>query len=274
MLTALTHFWASTINGFQHHLIADKQQPVFNAAYSLKQSGLDIPLERSLVVYDMTNIMDEFEFIFRHHIGGSVYKNYAISGQAAGQTITPGLPEWSKLSEPIFTPSTKEDIGHDINVDAEYYFHRHSGDEAREFVAMLKNFYTLAYEYAEKKGILILDTKFEGSSVLGIIGDEFLTPDSSRFCDAEDWKEAMKTGRKPKFLDKQFVREWAMKLETPFGQTGIHKLDPSNPEHLTFVHSLPVPAAIIQATTEKYLEIFYRLTGQHLPQYQKEMMGV
>lgn len=139
---------------------------------------------------------------------------------------------------------------------------------------MLKNFYTIAYSFAEKRGILILDTKFEGSSALGIIGDEFLTPDSSRFCDAYDWKEAMATGRKPKFLDKQFVREWAMTKETPFGVTGINKLDPSNPEHVAFVHSVPVPQEIIAATTEKYLEIFYRLTGLHLSEYQKKMMGV
>lgn len=273
VLTALTHFWGNTFDCFPHHLIKSEFDPLYNGAYDLKKKYPSIPLERCLLVKDLTGELDGYELIFRMHIGGSVYSVYIKTGIVAGQKTTPGLPEWSKLKIAVFTPSTKAETGHDINVDAKTYFDD-SGRKGREFIKMLRDFYAAAYQYAKKQGILILDTKFEGSSSLNIIGDEFLTPDSSRFCDVNDWKKAMKTGSKPKFMDKQFVRNWGMKIETPFGFTGINNLDPENEEHVDFVHSLDIPAEIIDQTSEKYLEIFYRLTGMKLADYQKEMMGV
>ncbi|MCX6797892.1 MAG: hypothetical protein NTX66_01565 [Candidatus Falkowbacteria bacterium] len=275
VLTALTHFWGNTLDAFFTHLRKSDIEPLYNAAYDFRRlKGIAIPLERCLIVYDLSNELDGYELIFRAHIGGSVYSVYIKTGIVAGQAITPDLPEWSKLEKPVFTPSTKAESGHDINVDADVYFEAY-GDTGQGFIKTLQDFYAAAYEYAEKQGILILDTKFEGSSRLGLIGDEFLTPDSSRFCDAEDWKQAMATpGVKPKFMDKQFVREWGMKIQTPFGVTGINKLDPENLEHLDFVHSLEVPADVIKTTTGKYLEIFFRLTNMTLDDYQREMMGV
>lgn len=273
VLTALTHFWGNTFDCFPHHLIKGQFEPVYNAAYDLKKQYPGIPLERCLLVEDLSGELDGYELIFRMHIGGSVYSVYIKTGIVAGQKTTPDLPEWSKLKVAAFTPSTKEESGHDVNVDAKTYFNA-AGKKGRAFVKTLRDFYAAAYQYAKGQGILILDTKFEGSSSLGIIGDEFLTPDSSRFCDVDDWKKAMKTGSKPKFMDKQFVRNWGMKIETPFGCTGINNLDPENEEHVDFVHSLEIPAEIIEQTTDKYLEIFSRLTGMKLEEYQKEMMGV
>ena len=273
VLTALTHFWGNTFDVFPHHLVKSQLEPLYNGAYDLKKKLPGVPLERCLLVQDLSGELDGYELIFRMHIGGSVYSAYIKTGIVAGQKTTPGLPEWSKLKMAVFTPSTKEESGHDINVDAKTYFNA-AGKKGRAFVKTLRDFYAAAYQYAKGQGILILDTKFEGSSSLGIIGDEFLTPDSSRFCDVDDWKKAMKTGSKPKFMDKQFVRNWGMKIETPFGCTGINNLDPESEEHVDFVHSLEIPADIVEQTTEKYLEIFSRLTGMKLADYQKDMMGV
>ncbi|HDH31739.1 MAG TPA: hypothetical protein ENH26_03125, partial [Candidatus Wolfebacteria bacterium] len=133
-------------------------------------------------------------------------------------------------------------------------------------VEMFETIYTAAYNYAKKRGILILDTKFEGDEV---IADEVITPDSSRFTTIDDWEKAMTEGRDPIFYDKEPVRQWGKAIETPFGSTGIHKLDPENADHVKFVHELEVPAEIIEETTNRYLDIFQKITDSDLDDYQK-----
>lgn len=263
VLTAISHFWmTSVLSGYPNHLIgcSEKIAPV-NA------------VKRSLLVVNLKNEMDDSELIFRHHIGGSVYVGYQKTGKAGGQDLEPGLKKWSKLPEPLFTPSTKEDVGHDMNIDAASYFQK-MGQPGHDFVAMLKQAYSEAYEYAASRGILILDTKFEGSSSKMIIADEILTPDSSRFVDDNDWQQAMDQKREPKFLDKEIVRSWGKSVETPFDVVGINNLDPTNAEHLSFVHGLKIPEEITEELSNTYLNIFERLTGFSLEQYQKEKMNI
>ncbi len=255
ILTALTEFWLTQVLAeFPNHLLPSIAHPRENFAYDLKEIFHDIPINRCLAVEEVE--IPPYEMIFRHHLGGSVFKRYEETGIAGGQKLPSGLPKWNYLDQPLFTPSTKAKDGHDINISADDYYEA-MGEKGRESVKMFKDIYIKAYAFARGKGILILDTKFEG---LDIIADEILTPDSSRFTTKEDWEKAMKEKRDPIFYDKEVVRQWGKTVKTPFGTTGIHTLDPENPEHIAFVHSLEVPAEIIERTSDRYLSILYRLT--------------
>ncbi len=282
VLTALTHFWLTKIfKNLNHHLVQSDMVDGFNFAYDLHEKFSELPIERCLVVKDLTSTMYPFEMIFRHHIGGSVYNKYKETGMAGGQNLPPNLPKWSKLKMPIFTPSTKEEVGHDINVDADYFFKEMEKkglrEEALEAVGLLAGAYGRAYEYAEERGIVILDTKFEVAGLT--FADEILTPDSSRFAYKTDWEQAMKEGRDPYFMDKQPVRDLGSKIETPFYNgdkkvVGINKLDPGNQEHMDFVHGLSWPKEVTEGTTKRYLDLFKAITGQDLESYQVNEMGV
>lgn len=277
VLTALTHFWLTeALENINHHLWSSDITPNLNWAHDLKKHIPDLPLERSLVVKDMSKFVWPFEMIYRHHIGGSVFKKYQETGTAGGHKLPPGLAKWSKLEKPIFTPSTKEEIGNDINVDANFFHDEMSkkgkSAEALQIVEDLTEIYAQAYSYAEKKGILILDTKIEVAGLMII--DEILTPDSSRFGLKEDWEKAMTEGRDPYFYDKQIVRDWGMGIPTPFGVTGINKLKPENQLHVEFVHTIKLPEDIISETTRRYLAIFEMLVGCDLQEYQKTKMKI
>jgi phosphoribosylaminoimidazole-succinocarboxamide synthase len=247
-----------------------------------QEFSLDIPAERCLVVKNLKGKMYDFELIFRRHIGGSVFKAYQETGKAGGYDLPSGLPQWSKLDRAVFTPSTKEELDHDINVDAEYFFKKmkEAGqyDEAVSVVDMLEEAYCQAYDYAKQCGLLILDTKFEVAG--DVIGDEIITPDSSRFTKESDWFKTMAAGKSPVFLDKQPVRDWGLKIVTPFFDSngnqivGINKLQPKNPEHVQFIHSLVVPEEVISDTTKRYLEIVRLITKENLDYYQHEAMGL
>lgn len=284
VLTGLTHFWLTLVMPeFTNHLIPsdfDSDENYINDLAN-EYGELNDILSRGLIVENLQGKMWDFEMIFRHHIGGSVFKKYQETGQAGGQQLPIGLPQWSKLEEPIFTPSTKEEIGHDINVDAAYFFkvmeERGIYDEAQLVVTQLADAYKKAYKYAAEKGVLILDTKFEVAGLT--LADEILTPDSSRFVKEDDWQEAMKKGQNPKFLDKQPIRDWGSIVETPFYKDGkqiigINNLKPENPAHVEFVHGLTVPDKVISDATDRYLKIFRLLTGFSLDNYQGRIMGI
>lgn len=268
-LTALTHFWLTTIlSDYPNHLSMDMAK----ALHTYKKWYPELQLERSLLVRDLSGKLLPFELIYRHHIGGSVYKKYIENdGYVAEKYLPPNLPKWSKLEEPIFTPTTKADDGHDLPVEPSKFFEA-TGNTGSDIVHMLSDMYADAYEYAEKRGILILDTKFESSD--SCVVDEILTPDSSRFADKEDWEKALANGKEPTFYDKEVVRQWGKGVETPFDVVGINNLDPENDEHVAFVHSLKVPQDVIDEAGRRYNEIVLRLTGLTLKQYQKDAMRV
>jgi phosphoribosylaminoimidazole-succinocarboxamide synthase len=162
-----------------------------------------------------------------------------------GILLEEGLTTASKLREPIFTPATKEDTGHDINISFEEMSERIGTDLASELRDLTLSLYREAAEYALTRGIIIADTKFEfglrNGKVVWI--DEALTPDSSRFWPADQYK----TGSNPPSFDKQFVRDG---LET----TGWDK-NPPAPE---------LAAEVVAKTREKYLEAYRELTGEAL----------
>ncbi len=255
VLTALTHFWLTTVlAGYDHHLV----RPMYG-----------IGNNRTLIVRRL--LMQDFELIFRHHIGGSVWKEYEQKGTIAGERMPAGLTKWQKLDSPAFTPSTKAKTGHDENITVFDYV-RNSPPGIQSSVHRLRSAYGLAYQHALERGILILDTKLEANHD-GVIGDETFTPDSSRFTTVADYEKAIKAGRDPIFYDKEPVRVWGRSVETPFGVSGINNLDPENPDHLDFVAStLVVPEDVLSETTDRYLRIFELLTGTNLRQYQAEWM--
>ncbi len=275
VLTALTHLWLTgPLSVIPSHLVAavDRDYYHYSLAEPLKLALPDVDMSRTLIVQEA--VIPPYEMIFRRHIGGSVFQKYQETGMAGGHSLTPGLAKWSRLDRPLFTPSTKAESGHDKNISANEYFAA-MGQDGYNCASMFEKAYSIAYEYAEARGILILDTKFEG---LTMLADEVLTPDSSRFTTVEDWELAMKEGRDPIFYDKEPVREWGRTVQTPFvnrnGKSiiGLHKLDPEDPAHLEFAHSVAVPPEVVQQTTARYLDIFEKLAGESLEDYQQKYL--
>jgi phosphoribosylaminoimidazole-succinocarboxamide synthase len=185
------------------------------------------------------------ECVVRGYLSGSGWKEYLKSQSVCGIKLPAGLRESDKLPQAIFTPSTKEDTGHDINVTQEYIENLIGRDTAASLRELSVAIYKKAGEYAYQKGIIIADTKFEFGISDGkiIIIDELLTPDSSRF-----WpKEQYSAGRPQPSFDKQFVRDYLENLNWD--------KRPPAPE---------LPAEIIDKTSQKYLDAYNRLTGKRL----------
>lgn len=188
------------------------------------------------------------ECVVRGYITGSGWKEYQETGEVCGIALPEGLQESQKLPEPIFTPATKADIGdHDENIDfdraAEIVGDRALMEELRRISIEL---YKRGSEHAAERGIILADTKFELGSHAGaeiVLGDEVLTPDSSRFWPADTWEP----GKGVPSFDKQYVRDYASSL-------GWDKKDPG-PE---------LPDDVVQNTRAKYLEAYERITDRKL----------
>jgi phosphoribosylaminoimidazole-succinocarboxamide synthase len=185
------------------------------------------------------------ECIVRGYISGSGWKDYQETGMVSGIKLPEDMKLSGKLAEPIFTPSTKADEGHDENITQEQM----KDEVGSEVFELLKEksiaIYEKARDYAESKGIIIADTKFEFGTIDGkiILMDEALTPDSSRFWPKDDYEP----GRQQKSFDKQFVRDYLETLD--WDKT------PPGPE---------LPEEITQKTMEKYLQAYKIITGKEL----------
>lgn len=266
VLTALTHFWLTDVlKDVPNHLVETPSLPE------------DFPLERCLFVKKLE--MQPFELIYRAHLGGSVWKQYQADGIVAGQQQPEGLQKWLALNEPLFTPSTKEDVGHDKNITVKKYLAA-MDEEGVLTISLLRHIYKRAYRYAEEHGIKILDTKFEVGSPF-LLADEVLTPDSSRFTTTEDYEAAMKEGRDPIFYDKEPIRAWGRTVETWCDDgkggkiVGIDNLKPEIDAHRIFVaNGLKVPQEVLDEASSRYLQILEMLDGVPLDEYQQTRMGV
>jgi phosphoribosylaminoimidazole-succinocarboxamide synthase len=183
------------------------------------------------------------ECVVRGYLDGSGWKEYRQQGTVCGLPLPAGLVQCSRLAEPIFTPATKEQSGHDINISFERMVELIGADLANQLRSRSLDVYRRGAEFARTRGIIIADTKFEWGLVDGelILIDEVLTPDSSRFWPADSYAP----GKGQPSYDKQFVRDW---LET----TGWDKNSP--PPGL--------PDNVIAKTREKYIEAYERLTGR------------
>jgi phosphoribosylaminoimidazole-succinocarboxamide synthase len=185
------------------------------------------------------------ECVVRGYITGSGWKDYQATGSVSGIELPPGLQESEQLPTPIFTPSTKAETGHDETVDFEAAAGL-VGD--RELMGRLRDvsieLYRFAAEHARERGVILADTKFEfGLDENGelVVGDEVLTPDSSRYWPAEGYAP----GRSQPSFDKQFVRDWA-------SGSGWDKAPPAP----------ALPDDVVQGTRERYAEAYEAITGE------------
>ncbi len=236
LLTDVTEFWLNWL-GVPHHLVSrrtDDLPPAFR-----DQPGVFDG--RTMLVRKTTVV--PIECVARGYLVGSGWKEYQQSGTVCGVPLPGGLREADRLPEPIFTPATKADEGHDENISFARMADLVGRDLATELRSRTLDVYSRAAEYAAGRGVIIADTKLEwGTLPTGeiILIDEVLTPDSSRFWPASEYKPG---GPVPSF-DKQFLRDW---LET----TGWDKSSPP-----------PVlPPEIVEQTAAKYREAVHRLTS-------------
>lgn len=240
VLTSISCFWFDFIKDIvPHHLITSdiSKYPVDLEKYRPQLSG------RSMLVKKTKPL--PVECIVRGYLSGSGWKEYKSSQSVCGIKLPAGLLESDRLPEVIFTPSTKEDKGHDINVDQKHIENMLGKDTADKLKKISIAVYKKAADYAESRGIIIADTKFEFGIYNNeiIIIDEVLTPDSSRFWPSSEYKR----GQANSSFDKQFVRDY---LES------IHwEKTPPAPS---------LPPEIVKKTSQKYLDAYQRLTGETL----------
>ena len=235
VLTQVSLFWFGRLKGIVDNHLVSTAVPGGQPSY----------LEGRIMVVRKVKIIP-LECVVRGYMAGSGWKDYQKTGAICGIKLPAGLKNASKLPQPIFTPSTKAEKGHDENIGEEECV-KLVGRETYNAVRDLSlRIYSAAADYAMTRGIILADTKFEFGVLDGkiLLADEVLTPDSSRYWPASSYKE----GISPPSYDKQFVRDY---LET----TGWDKLPPA--PHL--------PADVMKKTTEKYVECFERLTGKKFP---------
>lgn len=240
VLTQISHFWFEKFASLvPNHLLAKANDPLPPQL----QPYADKIARRSMIVKKAKPLA--VECIVRGYVVGSGWKDYQKTGAICGIKLPAGLKESSELAEPIFTPSTKAETGHDENIpfaEAEKILGADLANQARELSLKI---YTAARTYARERGIIIADTKFEFGQFDGklILIDEVLTPDSSRFWPADQYAP----GKSQPSFDKQFVRDYLETLD--WNKT------PPGPR---------LPDDVVARTTAKYLEAYERLTGRKL----------
>lgn len=274
-LTAISLFWLTQVlQDLPNHLVPSQENPKFNGAYDLfLKYGTGFPIERALLVRKIQMLDDEL--IFRRHLSATRFAEYQKEGSISGIALPPGLQKWAEFpGGAIFTPSTKAVIGHDENYDdITAFYKRHEDTGGRELVALCRLAYDRGYDFAKTRGLVILDTKFEGGQ--GTLADEILTPDSSRVCTVEEFERSQAENRDPVALDKQYVRDYVDALGNPFGGKGLKKLDPENPAHVGFAQGIILPKSVLSETHQIYNQRLPELLfGMPLQQFQHEHMGV
>ena len=246
VLTQISKFWFDRFGGdFNHHLISTDAAavPGLDAAEREQIAGRSMLCRKARVL--------PVECIARGHLAGSGWKDYQRSGQVCGIDLPPGLRNGDRLPEPLFTPSTKADTGHDENIS----FDQGAAIVGRDTMQWLQDatlrLYGLAREHAFARGIVLADTKFEfgvlQEGATPILVDEIFTPDSSRFWPADQWRP----GEEQPSFDKQYVREH---LETLVAAGGWDKTPPGP----------ALPEDVLANTMSRYLEAYRRLTGAEL----------
>ncbi|MBA3974163.1 MAG: phosphoribosylaminoimidazolesuccinocarboxamide synthase [Candidatus Solibacter sp.] len=240
VLTQISLFWFEMLNDIvPNHLLTASvdEYPAELRQYRDQLEGRSMLVKRARMV--------DIECVARGYLSGSGLKEYKSNGTVCGIGLPAGLVDSSQLPEPIFTPASKEQTGHDINISFEAAVERVGVELASRLRDLTLAIYQKAAGYALTRGIIIADTKFEFGFIDGVLtlGDEVLTPDSSRFWPAAEYKAG---GAQPSF-DKQYVRDY---LET-----------------LTWNKQPPAPVLpdeVVAGTRAKYLDAYTRLTGKEL----------
>ena len=247
ILTRMSAFWFEIIDHVMpNHVIASASDEVAMADVEKTGALIDLPPElvrRSMVIKKADRL--DIECVVRNYIAGSAWAEYEESGTMNGEPLPAGMKAADRFAEPVFTPSTKAASGHDMPLT------RH---EAKDLVGVETHqlleeksleVFQVAHDYAAERGMILVDTKFEFGYVDGelTIIDEVLTPDSSRYWDANDWAP----GNFPPAFDKQFLRAWL--LDTDWNR------EPPPPK---------LPDEIVEQTQARYLESYWRLSGKSL----------
>jgi phosphoribosylaminoimidazole-succinocarboxamide synthase len=235
ILNQLSNFWFGRLEVPNHLLATDPADfPDPLPQFSAQLAGRSVLVRKAQVV--------PFECVARGYLAGSAFKEYQRTGAACGVELPAGLRRASELPEPIFTPATKAESGHDENITFAQLADALGVEMADRLRQLTLSLYRAGAEHARGRGLLLADTKFEMGLVDGelLLIDEVLTPDSSRYWEAEAWRP----GEEPVSFDKQFVRNW---------------LDSSGWDHES--PPPPLPPEVIAGTRERYLEAFRRLTG-------------
>jgi phosphoribosylaminoimidazole-succinocarboxamide synthase len=240
VLTQISYFWFSQTESFQpNHLISHAGDPLPPNL----QLHADKLRGRSMIVRKATPLT--IECVVRGYLAGSGWKEYRQSQTVCGIKLPAGLKESSELPEPIFTPATKAETGHDENISFVQAANLVGPEMAESVRKASLRIYNFARDYARKRGIIIADTKFEFGLLDGqlLLIDEVLTPDSSRFWPADQYVP----GEGQPSFDKQFVRDYLETLDW-------NKTPPAP----------ALPAEVVARTQAKYLEAYERLTGKSL----------
>ncbi|MDQ3994320.1 MAG: phosphoribosylaminoimidazolesuccinocarboxamide synthase [Actinomycetota bacterium] len=236
VLTGLSAFW-----------FARTREIVPNHLLGVREDGRSTEVTRLRML--------PIECVVRGYLSGSGWKDYERTGATSGHTLPAGLRESERLPEPIFTPATKAQEGHDENIDRDQAGDLIGTNRLREVEGTALELYRHAADYALARGIILADTKFEfGVDPEGrvVLGDEALTPDSSRFWPADDYAP----GRAQPSFDKQYVRDYCASLgwdKTPAGPT--------------------LPAKVVEGTRARYVEAFERLTELPFEDYLRDPSG-
>jgi len=229
VLTQLSLFWFELLEDIVPNHIISTDVPA-------------IVEDRAIIVEALS--MLEIECVARGYLTGSGWSEYKRSNQVCGNSLPLGLLDGSKLPHTIFTPATKAEVGeHDINIDFETVSMRIGSDEAQLLKDLTVTLYDTAAEFALSRGVILADTKFEfGRNLSGdvVLGDEVLTPDSSRFWELSTWAP----GGSQASYDKQFLRDYLV-------DSGWDRNSPP-PE---------LPTEIVEKTARRYEEAFFRITG-------------
>ena len=241
VLTLISLFWFDHLSGtVANHL---RTADVNEYPDELKRHA-DLLRHRSMIVRRLDIV--EIECVVRGYLAGSGWKEYQASKTVCGIPLPDGLLIGSKLPEPIFTPATKAQSGHDMNISQDEMKEIIGSGLAENIIETSIAIYNKAAAHSSEKGIILCDTKFEFGLLDGklILADEVLTPDSSRFWPADTYAP----GSSPTSFDKQFVRDYLEGLDWDKG--------PPVPE---------LPENIISKTREKYIEAYERITGRSFP---------
>jgi phosphoribosylaminoimidazole-succinocarboxamide synthase len=244
VLTALSLFWFDLTRDIaKNHLVASDVDKYPQSARKYRQDLLD----RSMLVLKTKPL--PIECVVRGYLSGSGWKEYKKNQSVCGIPLPAGLVESAKLPEVLFTPSTKEDTGHDINVTHDYVQNAIGKELALKIKELSMAIYRKAHDYAANRGIIIADTKFEFGIYNDeiILIDEVLTPDSSRFWPSDLYR----SGRPQPSFDKQFVRDYLESLDWD-------KTPPAP----------ALPEEIIKKTCAKYVEAYQNLTGNKLKTFE------
>jgi phosphoribosylaminoimidazole-succinocarboxamide synthase len=243
VLTAMSSFWFEQFDGVVgSHLLSTSLADLPDGAQRPEWEGRVMLCKKAEML--------PIECIVRGYITGSAWKEYSRNGTMHGEALPGGLLESAKLPEPVFTPSTKAEEGHDENISIDQAAELVGRDVADRVADLAIALYRRGAQVAEPAGVMLADTKFEFGTDRAtgelLLIDEVMTPDSSRFWDAADYEP----GRSQASFDKQYVRDWL--------ETQAWDKTPPGPE---------LPAEVVAGTRGRYVEAFERITGASFQRY-------